>query len=578
MADTSAIQVPDDLAQVAQEKNIPLDLVRRALALGFQADMVKGQLSQPGVTAEAAEAFIAEQERIRAGGEITIPEDLLEVSRANNWPDDLVKRALKLGAPADMIKGQIQAGITPQQAVGFIEMQEARMNGQEVQLDLQWMKVPTEWGIRVKPGKHGLTVGAINVGTYADIPDVWPYQTEMPRGAYPIPGVPSMGYSIYEKAELWSENAADLYEEAIQRRWRPSQDIPWTKLEPLPDDVEKALCQVATALCEKGLVTGDVIGNWLPEMSYGYHEVKLYLSTAEFDCARQFEVFRKRAFSNGGGMAVQSPGYWHRALIDCRAWTETSSVMLLFHNCFIMGLYEIGLATARNEADYKIFSFCQQDNARQIAYASGHLKYFLSRRQERRAEINHYMNKAEADLQLRVVRRTSRCARRSSSSSAAAPARPNRDGSARHEYFWRRWVNPYVEPPRRRRPWRPPGEAAPDPAQVRPAARTSRPRPPRPRRHEEGVRPMTQEATKTKATFPSIEWFNALKEIVTNDEGYKRIGTCDSEVGIKVPDLQKYYKHHVRGLRSRATSAKSERRTPRTPTSGWRCPTPAGRT
>ena len=53
---------------------------------------------------------------------------------------------------------------------------------------------------------------------------------------------------------------------------------------------------------------------------------------------------------------------------------------------------------------------------------------------------------------------------------------------------------------------------------------------------------MTQEATKTKATFPSIEWFNALKEIVDKDEGYKRIGTCDSEVGIKVPDLQKYYK------------------------------------
>lgn len=53
---------------------------------------------------------------------------------------------------------------------------------------------------------------------------------------------------------------------------------------------------------------------------------------------------------------------------------------------------------------------------------------------------------------------------------------------------------------------------------------------------------MTQEATKTKATFPSIEWFNAVKEIVNADEGYKRIGTTDSEIGIKIPDLQKYYK------------------------------------
>jgi hypothetical protein len=53
---------------------------------------------------------------------------------------------------------------------------------------------------------------------------------------------------------------------------------------------------------------------------------------------------------------------------------------------------------------------------------------------------------------------------------------------------------------------------------------------------------MTQQATKTKATFPSLDWFNALREIVNADENYKRIGTCDSEIGIKIPDLEKYYK------------------------------------
>lgn len=51
---------------------------------------------------------------------------------------------------------------------------------------------------------------------------------------------------------------------------------------------------------------------------------------------------------------------------------------------------------------------------------------------------------------------------------------------------------------------------------------------------------MTQRLT-VKATFPSLEWFNAIKEIVNNDEGYKRLGTCDSVVGLKVPDKQRYY-------------------------------------
>jgi hypothetical protein len=45
----------------------------------------------------------------------------------------------------------------------------------------------------------------------------------------------------------------------------------------------------------------------------------------------------------------------------------------------------------------------------------------------------------------------------------------------------------------------------------------------------------------TKATFPSVDWFNAVKEIVNQDDGYKHHGTCDASVGIKVPDIQKYY-------------------------------------
>ena len=52
---------------------------------------------------------------------------------------------------------------------------------------------------------------------------------------------------------------------------------------------------------------------------------------------------------------------------------------------------------------------------------------------------------------------------------------------------------------------------------------------------------MTQEVT-TKAAFPSVEWFSAVKEIVNGDEKYKHIGTCDTVIGLKVPDLQKYYR------------------------------------
>lgn len=446
MADGTAVEVPADLMQVAKEKGIPLELVRRGLALGFPADAIKGQLAMPGVTAEAAEQFIAAQEALRGpGGEVTVPAELKEVADKHNWPESLVLRALILGAAPDFVAKQIEAGILPEQAERFIEQQEAAREGGLAQtLDLSWMKVPTEWGMRVRPAKKGLTVGMLNVSTYADIPDFWPYQTEMPRGAYPLQGVAPMGYSIYEKAELWSDNSADLYEEAIQRRWRAATDIPWDTVEPLPDEIERAMGQLCTHLCERALLAGDIVGRWLPEMSYGYHEVKLYLSTAAFDYARQFEVFRKRAMSNGGGLGLQGPGYFHRAIIDARAWTEASTDLNIFAASQVMALLQIGAYTAHNEAESQIFRLVMQDVGRQLSYGVQHLRYFLSKKIERRAEVRNYLNKAEAvfafDDEKDVPLREALIILLGGGTGSEQVT----DGMAKLEYFKGRWVRDYV--------------------------------------------------------------------------------------------------------------------------------------
>jgi hypothetical protein len=56
--------------------------------------------------------------------------------------------------------------------------------------------------------------------------------------------VPPLGYSIRDKADLWADSAAALYEEAIQRRWAPATDIPWNTVKPLPEPLERTICQV----------------------------------------------------------------------------------------------------------------------------------------------------------------------------------------------------------------------------------------------------------------------------------------------------------------------------------------------
>jgi hypothetical protein len=35
-------------------------------------------------------------------------------------------------------------------------------------------------------------------------------------------------------------------------------------------------------------------------------------------------------------------------------------------------------------------------------------------------------------------------------------------------------------------------------------------------------------------TFPSVEWFNAIKDITNNDPNFRALGTVDSVIGVKV--------------------------------------------
>src|SRR3990172_5616541 len=329
---------------------------------------------------------------------VEVPPELAARAKVAGWSEPLVLELLQRGAqPADLTR-YMTMGVTEDQVRQFMAAQAEGGGPPAPQLDLAWMNVPTEWGTRAKPTKKGLTLEAINVGKYGEVPDTWEYQTEMPRGAVAILGVEGMGYSVYQKQELWADNAAQLYEEGIQRRWRPATDIPWDMLQPLPDDLERAICQICTHLSEKGQLEADVLAGWEPELSYGYHEVKLYLATVIFEGARHAEVFRKRALANGGGLGIQSPGWGFRSVTDARNFTEIITVQMVLQDSFTLVQYQYGEAFAPHAAEQLLFRLAMQDKARHIAYGIAHLKYVLLHRPERRQELERYLDKGEALL------------------------------------------------------------------------------------------------------------------------------------------------------------------------------------
>jgi hypothetical protein len=321
-----------------------------------------------------------------------ISDALRRKAESKDWPIIVIEMALQGGVKEEALHQAMDAGMTPLQARQMLT------DDREIELSLAWTKVDTERNTWAKVGKKGLTIDAINTGSYADVPDIWPDQTMRPRGAYVKPGAVSMGYTIYSKAEVWSNNLGELYEEAIQRRWAPATDIPWDTVAPLPEDRERAIGQICTALCEYNYAVILSLGKWVREVSYGFHEVKLFLSTVLFDAGRHYEAFRKRALVNGSGLGVQSPGDRLMPIREAMCYAEMASVVFLMNDSYVLSLYRMLAALAQNDAEAKLFALAAQDKARHVAYGVDHTRFLIEHQPERTEEIRRYLTKGEEYL------------------------------------------------------------------------------------------------------------------------------------------------------------------------------------
>ena len=262
-----------------------------------------------------------------------------------------------------------------------------------------WMNKTRQWGVRVRPGKAGLKLGDLNAGIYGEVPMHWQDQSRNPRGAVARRGMPPVGYAVRDKAGLWAESAADLYEEAIQRRWAPATDVPWETIEPLPSDVEHAVCQICTELTGYANVDIEAVTGWQHQMSYGYHEVKQYLATASFDAARHHECFRKRALVNGGGLGLESPCRVNRMILESRGgWTEAVVYLYLLRGVFTMTLYRYLERYAHNDAERFIYGHALADKARHVTYGMEHLKFAIAHVEDQRQVVATLLAIGDAGL------------------------------------------------------------------------------------------------------------------------------------------------------------------------------------
>ncbi|GMV86442.1 MAG: hypothetical protein AMXMBFR80_22970 [Dehalococcoidia bacterium] len=313
------------------------------------------------------------------------------------WPDDLVAEFEQSALPVDTVHSLLALKLDVESARSFLRA--ATENPAIAGMSFKWARPTTQLGMRARPGPNGLGMREINIGTYGTVPDHWPYENDTPLGSHPTPGAYMPGpYSIYTKSEVWAEDADLLYEQGIRERWIPAVDIDWAALETQPDEIERAICQIATSFAENGLAEQKIIAAWEERIAYGFHDVKNLLSVQNFDAGRKVEALRKRALANGGGLLQSNLGTIYRTWFGALKATEWITSV-----CFVYKVYEVATFEKLAEAcpsavDRKLFGLLARDSRRHLEYGVRHLAYYLQYHPNGREYLQGFLGRAEAAL------------------------------------------------------------------------------------------------------------------------------------------------------------------------------------
>ncbi|GAC1368944.1 MAG: hypothetical protein NVSMB32_13930 [Actinomycetota bacterium] len=238
-----------------------------------------------------------------------------------------------------------------------------------------------DWGIAL-PRRDGSRIDLRDwfAGRAGEVPETAPtYYGFVPRGAVAEPGMPSYPFTLNTKAEVWADNIAGLYEQAKAQQWNASEDIPWDRLEPLPEDMERAVCQIMTFLAENEYLALYIPAKFLPRINARYVEPVLFLATIINDEARHIEVFTKRALAHGGGLQYAA------------AMTEWSLQSLLLQEDYFKSsflLHVLGEGTFLDLLGYienhapdpvtaEVVRRSRLDEGRHVAYGIAHVRQHL---------------------------------------------------------------------------------------------------------------------------------------------------------------------------------------------------------
>lgn len=320
-------------------------------------------------------------------------------ARSAGWSDQLIERIEASDATDQQVGNLARGKLAEAKIDGWLDFLENHPDNPFRAAPMNIFNTPAEIGIKATPSDDGLRLRDINIGSYGIVPDQWGQYNDAPRGTESTGQIMAAGYSIFDKAEIWAENAVDLYEDAIKDRWTPAIDLDWEQgLNDLPEEMERSVGQICTIYSNNGLVEQKIIGRWLEEISYGFHEVKLFLATQAFDAGRKVEALRKRALINGGGLGQAPLGQIYRGWYQALTFTDMIIGLDVVYKSYEVTLFESASEWAQTDVERDMFARIAIDSRRHLDYGLSHLDWYARYKPDAERRLPIQFLRAEASL------------------------------------------------------------------------------------------------------------------------------------------------------------------------------------
>jgi hypothetical protein len=199
------------------------------------------------------------------------------------------------------------------------------------------------------------------------------------RGAQVEAGSPAFAFRLDSKQEVWSDNAADLYAQAVAAQWNPDEAIDWSVVFDLPPEVESAIVQIMTYMVENENAALIVPARFLGQLHPHYRELQAALAIQVADEARHIEVFTRRIRYKGHEPSLSTAGGQAslKSLLDEPDFSVASFLLSVLGEGTFVTLLQFLQAHSPDPLTRQIARLAAHDEARHVALGMSHLLYRL---------------------------------------------------------------------------------------------------------------------------------------------------------------------------------------------------------